>query len=205
MRPFVGRYVNAELLREVVATRRWRWTSVSASHSEIILDADGNANVITNWHEAGPFSGDSKDWSFACFETLGKDILLRFPNQPNPSKPIHFRRIPWGAGESDDAYYFDLLFKGCFLDQSRGQWCFTTKKVTVDGKAFDVSMELDIIGLLENATVLRLKGNEDEEWMFSPRVNGGWLLVKHDLKSPPDEGYERPDWSKPWKTLTPIK
>jgi hypothetical protein len=94
-----------------------------------------------------------------------------------------------------DAPYFDLLFKGCYLDQEGQRWCFRTNSLEVGGAARHASLQLDTTELPPGGSLLEVAG-DDRMWLFAPR-DTGWAVYRTTWASASD--YAEPAWSRPGK------
>ena len=200
MSAFAGRYANAALLSQVAATRRWQWTADVGDATELSVSKNGRVELIHAWHEAGTLGKSPDSLGDGCLTRQDSGVLLSWASAGKAPMTISFVRIPATSPREADAPYFNILFRGDFLDEEGKVWRFSTKKVSVDGRVRDAELMLDRSELPEGGAVLRLRG-EDLLWVFEPLTGGGWAVLRSDWASAP--GYVPPSLSKPWRTLTP--
>lgn len=199
LRSHAGTYAETGLIEKVKRTRIWNTDPYRIT--EIRIDNQGVVGLSYAWHEGATLHDE---FPGQCLLFQGDALTIGEPaasSTNSPARaPAHFVRVAPELPQADqDVPYFDMLFKGCYRDQTRRRWCFTTHGIAIDGVSKSVRLQLDTSELPEGGSVLQVQ-NETLFWILKPKGDG-WLVLRSDWASA--EGYKPPDWSKPWFRLRP--
>lgn len=103
------------------------------------------------------------------------------------------------SAKNADGPYFDVLFQGCFLDDTRQRWCFKPGAIEIAGKTHTAALELDPSEHeFENA--VHIDNDRTRFWFFRPMAGGGWLVFQGGWLT---DGSPPVEWAKPWRKLQP--
>jgi hypothetical protein len=194
-----GIYAQKRLVDSVTAARRWDAGSNQPGLliPELRVTAEGAVQVSLGFRETGTLGIQVHH---GCLVFDGTQVQLQHDQLPQRGP---FVRLEGSASSAEtDTPYFNLLFKGCFVDQSKQRWCFKPNSVEVAGVAKHASLERNSMWLPGGGSSLKVDG-EKNLWLFAPRADGGWDVHPTTWVSSPD--YREPYWKKPWKVLTPVK
>lgn len=179
-----GIYLSSSFEAEVKKTRM-AYTVPDAPMPTFLVVAKGKPLQLSNVHET---------WDLAKTDDVkaapGDALFLT-----SGGKKGEYRHIPQ---KTADAYVFNLLFKGCYKDETQKRYCLGDGRLSIDGKPRTAQLQLDSSELDIRGNNLKIEG-DNLFWVFVP-VEKGWHVFRSDWASA--EGYAPFDLNKPWKILT---
>ncbi|MCH8619606.1 hypothetical protein [Undibacterium sp. TS12] len=142
------------------------------------------------WHEG--------DESRHCLRQDGDKIWLQAEEGKQPEAGPYLRLGSLQKNEAD--LYLAHIIEGCFASAENEQWCFHHGKISINGKAVNARLELDLSELDLYGTPLRVQGRKLPFW-YLVRQQDKWAVFEDDYASNEQRKPVDPRTSKPWRLL----